>query len=112
MAARAEDSRLRAEERGPGEAAQRAPSARTAGLQNCEQMPFCCSSHQAVALAVAALLSQEDSQEEKEDRPLIQMEEQPSLPHAHHPPADTESQGLPGHCRVRAGQRREGGCSG
>lgn len=34
VAARAEDSRLRAEERGPGEAAQRTPSAQTAGLQN------------------------------------------------------------------------------
>ena len=44
--------------------------------------------------------------------PLIQTEEQLSRPRVRHPPADTEGHGLPGYCRVGAGQGREGGYSG
>ena len=81
--------------------------------QNCEQMPFCCSSHPGCGISHgSSTFTGKTPRRGRKTIPLIQMEEQLSLPHVHHPPADTENQGLPGYCRVGAGRGCEDGYSG
>lgn len=100
-------------ERRRREAARPAPSSQTSRLQNCEEMPFCSSGHLGCGTCnSSSSFTGKIPKERRKTIPLIQTEEQLSRPRVHHPPADTESQGLPGYCRVGTGQGREDGYSG
>lgn len=100
-------------ERCPWEAAQPTISSQTSRLQNCEEMPFCSSSHLGCGTCNgSSSFTGRIPRRRRRTTALIQMEEQLSRPRVHHLPADTESQGLPGCCRVGAGQGREDGYSG